>query len=103
VRIRPKRLFYSIDNQTTEYREFEEQSDPNLTLEKDQIFRIFIKKYVTLCDIYLEVEYENIYGDTYLKIIAFTAPSKNELPEASIFGTFASGTIKMQPAEKVSD
>lgn len=101
-RMKPTKLIYSINNQTTDaYLEFDAQSEENLIIEKDGIFRIILKKYVQLCDVYIEIEFENIYGNKYTKIIEFIAPAEGEIPEASIFGTYKSGKILLQPAQRV--
>lgn len=99
VRLKPKKLRY-LDGERllAEFYEFDAQNEPNHIFEKDKLFRIFIPHYEPLSDVELVLEYENIYGDLYIKIIKFVAPSYGMVPEASVFGTYNSGQIIMQPS-----
>jgi hypothetical protein len=102
IRIKPKSLIYYIEGEMTDaYSEFDSQMEDNLILEKNSVFRIILKNYTELDNLYIEVEYENIFGDTYRKAIEFIPPANSEMPEASVFGTFESGKVRLQPAQKV--
>lgn len=102
IRIVPKRLIYYIEgNMTDSYSEFDAQMEDNLILEKDSVFRIILKEYCELDRIYIEVEFENIFGNKYRKEIEFIPPAEWEMPEASVFGKFESGKVRLYPAEKV--
>ena len=102
IRIEPKLIIYYIDGSMTDsYSEFDAQMEDNLILEKDSVFRIMLKKYCELDKIYIEVEFENIFGNKYRKAIEFIPPAKCEMPEASVFDTFESGKVRLYPAERV--
>jgi len=102
IRIKPTKLFYYIDGKITDqHTTFDMQIEDNLILEKDSIFRIVLKKYIKLDDLYIEVEYENIFGNRYQKAIEFIAPPKDNPPEGSLLGTFLSGKVSLSPAERV--
>jgi hypothetical protein len=102
VRLKPKNLrYFDGIRLLAEFNEFDAQNEPNQIFEKDKLFRIFIPQHKPLSNVELVLEYENIYGDVYIKIINFNAPSNGMVPEASVFGTYNSGQIIMQPSRNV--
>jgi hypothetical protein len=102
IRIEPQLLFYYKDGEMADvYSEFDSQMEDNLILEKDAVFRIILKNKDELDKIFIEVEFENIFGSKYRKTIEFIPPAEWEMPEASIFGKFESGKVRLYPAEKV--
>lgn len=102
VRISPYSLCYFRDEQLqAEFYEFDGQNEPNQIFEKGNKFRIYIPIVTPLCDAELVLKYENIYGDCYTKKIKFQTPPIFKVPEASVFGTYASGQVIMEPASNV--